>query len=49
MKAPVKMVVPTGLFIFPSVFIVIIGPAMITIFTRLRPLAPWFRTGSGNR
>ena len=31
-KAPVKMVLPTGLFIFPSVFIVIIGPAMITIF-----------------
>ena len=31
-KAPVKMVLPTGLFIFPSVFIVIIAPAMITIF-----------------
>jgi len=32
MKAPVKMVLPTGLFIFPSMFIVIIGPALITIF-----------------
>lgn len=31
MKAPVKMVVPTGLFIFPAVFIVIITPALITI------------------
>jgi tight adherence protein C len=31
-KAPVKMVLPIGLFIFPSVFIVIIAPAMITIF-----------------
>jgi len=31
-KAPVKMIVPTGIFIFPAVFIVIIGPAMITIF-----------------
>lgn len=31
MKAPVKMVVPIGLFIFPSVFIVIITPALITI------------------
>jgi tight adherence protein C len=30
-KAPVKMVLPIGLFIFPSVFIVIIAPAMITI------------------
>ena len=32
MKAPVKMIVPTGIFIFPAVFIVIIGPAIITIF-----------------
>jgi tight adherence protein C len=35
MKAPVKMVLPIGLFIFPSVFIVIIAPAMITIFAAL--------------
>ena len=32
MKAPVKMIVPTGLFIFPAMFIVIIAPAMIQIF-----------------
>jgi tight adherence protein C len=31
MKAPVKMVLPIGIFIFPSVFIVIIAPALITI------------------
>ncbi len=31
MKAPVKMVIPIGIFIFPSVFIVIIAPAIITI------------------
>jgi tight adherence protein C len=30
-KAPVKMVLPIGVFIFPSVFIVIIAPALITI------------------
>jgi hypothetical protein len=27
----VKMVLPIGIFIFPSVFIVIIAPALITI------------------
>jgi len=32
MKAPVKMIVPTGLFIFPAMFIVIIAPALISIF-----------------
>ena len=32
MKAPVKMILPTGLFIFPAMFIVIIGPALISIF-----------------
>jgi tight adherence protein C len=31
-KAPVKMVLPTGVFIFPAIMIVIIAPAMITIF-----------------
>ena len=31
MKAPVKMVIPIGIFIFPSVFIIIIAPALITI------------------
>ena len=32
MKAPVKMIIPTGVFIFPAMFIVIIAPAMIQIF-----------------
>jgi len=32
MKAPVKMVIPLVLFIFPSVFIVILGPALLQIF-----------------
>lgn len=32
-KAPVKMVVPLVLFIFPAMFIVILGPAAIQIFS----------------
>lgn len=30
-KAPVKMVLPTGIFIFPAIFIALIAPAVITI------------------
>jgi tight adherence protein C len=31
MKAPIKMLFPTALFIFPAMFIVILGPAMLDL------------------
>ncbi|MCL4440785.1 MAG: type II secretion system F family protein, partial [Firmicutes bacterium] len=37
MKAPVKMVIPMVLFIFPTIFVVLLGPAIINligVFTR---------------
>jgi tight adherence protein C len=33
MKAPIKMLFPTVLFIFPSMFIVILGPALLNFLT----------------
>lgn len=32
MKAPIKMMIPMVLFIFPTIFIVLLGPAVIQIF-----------------
>ena len=31
MKAPIKMLFPTILFIFPAMFIVVLGPAMLSL------------------
>jgi len=31
MKAPIKMLIPTVIFIFPAMFIVVLGPALINI------------------
>lgn len=35
MKAPIKMIFPMVFFIFPCLFIVLLGPAFINIFTEL--------------
>lgn len=31
MKAPIKMMLPLVLFIFPTIFIVLLGPAIIQV------------------
>jgi len=31
MKAPIKMLIPTVLFIFPAMFLVILGPAFLNL------------------
>ena len=31
MKAPIKMLFPTVLFIFPAMFLVVLGPALLNI------------------
>jgi tight adherence protein C len=36
MKAPVKMMLPLVLFIFPTIFIVLLGPAVIQIITTFK-------------
>ena len=36
MKAPIKMLFPTVLFIFPAMFIVVLGPAFLNILDGVR-------------
>lgn len=37
MKAPVKMLLPLVFFVFPCIFIVLLGPALIELFRTLKP------------
>ena len=36
MKAPIKMMIPTVLFIFPAMFIVLLGPAILNMMKVLK-------------
>jgi tight adherence protein C len=36
MKAPIKMLVPTVCFIFPAMFLVVLGPAFINLMHYLK-------------
>ena len=36
MKAPIKMLFPTVLFIFPAMFLVVLGPAMMNLLKVLK-------------
>ena len=36
MKAPIKMLFPTALFIFPAMFVVVLGPALLNLTSQLK-------------